>query len=244
MTAIELYKNLKEKIKVTDRHSYRYSGDRNDKPYNEGIVTLDLWSIPYPLSEYFTKNMWDKIGFNYEKQIYKETVSEYSYGLNSKYQSIYKNEIEKAKLEARIQFIEHIEKNKDKILKLFEKRLKQLEQNKINKEQRQKERSKQLSDSSKILNKLDYVVSKSFSSSHHGISVNERKVPDKYHKYINTEKYTNIKFASVEVKVLKSGYKLGCKIETKGQIGCSFEELTEVYKLIEKEYTVLNKELK
>ena len=58
--------------------------------------------------------------------------------------------------------------------------------------------------------------------------VTERRIPDKWHKYISVG--ANIKFATVECRITQKSYKLGIKLETTGQIGCDIEALNKAYK--------------
>lgn len=64
--------------------------------------------------------------------------------------------------------------------------------------------------------------------------ITERKIPNKWHKYI--EVGNNIKFATIEVLVTKNRVNIGVKLETTGQIGCCISAFKEAAERLEQEY--------
>jgi len=214
MTVDELFDKLYN-LKTTEMHSFSKDG-----------YTLYI-SIPKHYIPAITKSLWTKIGFDGETSIKLSDVPvEYN-----KCDKIYKRNkirIDYKALEISTMFKEHLKDNEECIKKLLDARLKQLKRQQEKKQKNNDEKMDRLRKFNKELTELGYDISKVVS----GYYSKDREVPDKYHKYIETDS-NNIKFATVEVKINKDDYKIGFKLETKGQIGCTFEELSDIYKKLD-----------
>ena len=131
---------------------------------------------------------------------------------------------------------------KGEIIKLIEKRKKQIFRSKKVTEKSQSKKQELMKKMASVLLGLGYQVSKVVSKGYYyEISVSERQVADKYHKYIESEK--NIKFATIEVKINTKSYSIGIKLQTTGQIGCLYEDFIKMEEKITVEYNKLVKAL-
>ena len=184
-------------------------------------------------SEFMTAKIYERICIPEDKYIITvKKEEEWDYGTS--YNVVVfnnKDEIEKYKKLLKEKLQENISKNKDKIEKILLNRQKELDKQKEKREQAQVEKDKMLNKTSDYLESNGYICSKVYSSNHHGVYVSDRINKNKFHKYIKNDS-NNIKFATIEVKILKEDIKIGVKLETKGEIGCSFEEFEMLYNKI------------
>jgi hypothetical protein len=196
------------------------------------------------LRKYLTTGIWNNINFSTESSINPKEKVGFSFKDREKIIEKYKKQIELEKSNLKILFQKHLQNNKEELMKILNKRIKQVETQSKRKEKNDKEKSNKLQQMGDILLELGYQVSKVVGGSgYYGdYYVKNRKVNDKYHKYIETES-KNIKFATIEVKINQQDYKIGFKVETIGQIGCDFEELEKVYNKLKTEKEILEDKL-
>jgi hypothetical protein len=189
----------------------------------------------------FTKEAWEQVKFNFENV--EISCDKYGFDYNMLKNPKVKEQFDLCKK----LWSEHLEKNKDLFMKLIKSRIKQIKKNAnvvIKKDNQKKDTMNDIVD--KLINN-GFQVSKVY---HKGWSessfANERKIPDKLHKYIDTKDVKSITFASVEIKIGtgKNNFKMGCKIKTKGTTGCVFEDLEKITDRIKIEYEKLNNLIK
>ena len=129
---------------------------------------------------------------------------------------------------------------RSKLLPLIEKRRQELIRNSKKLGKSNNEYKDKLASYGKVLLDNGFKVSKvaNFEYNNWDYYVTERKIPNKWHKYIEVAG-KNIKFATVEVLLTKNNYKVGVKLETTGQIGCELVDMEIVISKIKEEYEII-----
>lgn len=205
-----------------------------------GVTEIHVYFSYDSMGNFMTGSLRDKLLI--PKTEYKIDVEKDYSGFDS-YSRItedYKSEIEKCYEMLIKELRDNISNNKSKIEKLINNRLSQLEKQKHKTMENQAKKSQQLKSITDKITSQGFQCSKVYSSNHHGTTVKDRNIADKFHKYIINDS-KNIRFATVELKVNKDNIKIGVKLETRGEIGCSFEEFEDMYFKIKDEVDKLIK---
>ena len=145
---------------------------------------------------------------------------------------------------AKMIVLESLMNNSSEKIPIIKKRLQQIDNQNKKKEENQAKKKESMQKCEQILKSNGFQVSKvHIGWNGYETRSYERSLPDKWHKYLDTNGMPNVKFATVEVKINLTDIKFGVKMETRGQIGCEIEEFEKIYQLAKQETEKIKAEL-